>query len=640
MLRKCIRESPESPQRFTVLMLDEAQDMSLDYYVFVRHLLRANPTAQLIVVGDELQAINEYRGARPEFLTEAPRLYTTLLPERATPGAPGAPDESAITVTESASLERPWAVCRLSVSHRLTPATAAFVNTHLYRAPILVGGNTRDADKRPIYATARGLHNTVKALAEAAREAIDAYGPGGVFILAPSVQNLKTGKSPLAQLVRRHLAGVPTFVANSDGEQSIDANIILGKLAIMSYNAAKGCERPCVIVVGLDETYFKYFDQKWDRADAVPNILSVAATRASAQLIVVAEANYTLRTADLALLPHGVDVRGPPPARHVGEVAQLPQKPRSIAVSALLRHQHPETVRMALSYVISLQMRPAAETTIRYDKRVKFGELYEDVSFIYGIVAPILAEIARTGATSYGESLESPTVVESADKIRPDQDAITAKEFAAYPPLFWEQVTEAASADCVQRTLVDWCRLAVARHAMREGRHHIARQITNYDWVDAAVLYAARDVVVSALAGLEGTFESQLPEVTISGKTITGRADFVSFNSDSSITVWEFKFGELCEEHVLQLACYLALNGGGEGLLLSLATQELRCVSVAAQDARALLSVLLGKARAEAADIFTLIADFDSGIDQPDPAPDALEPNEDQPGEWGVEDVY
>jgi hypothetical protein len=616
--RRCIYTAPEAPQRFDVMFLDEAQDMSVEFFVFVRYLLRANPGAQLVVVGDERQAINEYRGARPEFLSEAPALYAGL--------AGG----------------RPWAQLRLSVSHRLTPATAAFVNAHLYRAQVIAGGNTRDRSAKPLYVSAKGKAEVARALAATVAQAVARFGPAGVFVLAASVRNIKTSASPLAELVRRHLAGVPTFVAGDD-EATVDADLIRDKMAILSFNSSKGCERPCVIVVGLDETFFRFYDRTWADTSSLPNVLTVAATRASALLVIIASASATIRTADFERLGADTTIRGAPP-KSPRTRRRPPERPRAIAVTDLLRHQHPETMRAALALVLANAGAPRITAPVPVPGKVRFGTLHEDLSFAYGLVAPALAEVARTGATEFGADLEAPTIVASARQVRPRSSDITSAEFAAYPPLFWELVTAAASEPCRERTTADWFRLAVARHALWEGRHHIARQVSHYDWVDERAVAAARDAILEALAGLEGQFEVPLPEVTVGSSTVSGRADFVSAGTG---VVWEFKFAEeLREQDVLQLACYLALRGGGDGVLLALASRETREVSISAGDAEPLLALLVSKIRDPGVGVFALVDAFDrrvadeagnvaSGPLGPDASAESDEPNV-----WTLEDAY
>lgn len=620
--RRVVAAAPEQPPRFGVLMIDEAQDMAVEYYALARHLLRANPEAQLVVVGDELQAINEYRGARPEFLSEAPALYAGL------------------------AADRPWAACRLSVSQRLTPATAAFVNAHLYGAPVIVGGNRRDPDRRPLYYAARTKEGVAQALAAAVAAAVAEYGPEGVFVLAPSVRNLSSGRTPLADLVRRHLTGVPTYVAGQD-DARVDADLVRGKLAVLSFNAVKGCERPCVVLVGLDETYFDYYERGWEDPAAVPNVLTVAATRAEARLVVVANSLRTLRTVCHARLAVDAEVRASArdtPARPKPR-APPPQRERPLAVSELVRHLHPETVRAAMERVVvlpaggplaaALAGLPPAQAA---PSKVRFGGYYEDLGFVYGVVAPVLAELARSGETAFGEGLEAPTIVADGAAVRPFSADITAAEYAAYPTLFWEQVSEAAFTPGEARTPAEWGRLAVARHALEGGHHHIARQVPDYDWVRGEALAAARDTILHVLEGVAGAFEVRLPSVAVGPRLIVGRADFIEAGPGG--VLWEFKnASEYCEEHALQLAAYLALRGGGEGVLLSVLRREAWSVSVAPEDAAPLLWALAYKVREPTVSIYALIERFDRGQSLGESLGDAGTEKETSVG-WALDDLY
>jgi hypothetical protein len=575
----CVRRPPPTPLAFDVLMIDEAQDMTPHYFTLVRHLLMANPCAQVVVVGDELQTINEFMGARKEFVTHAPELFASFS-------------------------HSPWVARRLRVSHRLTPATAAFVNSQLYRAPLIIGGNHAAPNVMPVYIAAANATDYTAELADVVRYAIKTYGIGGVFVLAASTNMAKLG--PLADLVRLRLADVPLYVPNDDGGR-VDAELLKGKLPILTFNKSKGLERPCVILLAFDESHFDKFNRDWAAIDTIPNILTVAATRASAQLFVLTSGKRTLRTIDCETLDAVADVRGRAAtprvrARHESE------KPRPLPVSRLVRHQHPDLVRAALDMVEIAPLRNGDGSRIRYTQKIDFGSRCEDVSFVYGTVAPVLAEIARDGDSAFGANLETPRIVRSAAEIKPYSNDITAAEHKAYPRQFWEQIAAVNRKASRNRTAGDLARVAVARDAMWEGRHHIARQVKDYDWVDPAALRGLRDTCIRALADISGRFEVAMSR-SVGKFDICGRADFVEGKSG---IIWEFKCVEsLCKEHVLQLACYLAIRGGGEGRLLSLATGETWQVKLTAAASAPLLLLLAKKAHVATADIFEYVADYD-----------------------------
>ena len=597
--RRCVAFAPENPPKFDTLLVDEAQDMTVEYFALVRHFLAANPAAALVVVGDERQSINEYRGAHPAFLTEAVALYV--------------------------GSDRPWRECRLSVSYRLTPATAAFVNTHMYGQPVITGGNVRDANLLPVYMAVSKKDNVAPACAKALAAGIRRYGPSGVFVLAPSVRGLANKKSPIATLVREHLSNIPTYVAGSDDE-IVDEALIRGKVAIMSFNAVKGCERPYVIIVGLDESYFQFFERSWKEVATIPNILTVAATRARARLVVVAVASKTLRTIDTDSLSECAAVIGTPATARAKRPVK--QKPRTASVTNFIRHIHPDVVKAALDLVVVTAGAEFARLVPNVVGHIRFGEIVEDVRFVYGILGPVAAELARTGDTSYGRGVDSPVVLASVAAVAARESAdpqgfyIDRDTYRTFPAPFWENLSLAMASDPVDRNPTDWTAIAIAKHAFHEGRYHIARQISNYTWVDVAVIDAARDATLQAIAGVKGTFEEITPIVKVqSGNTIIklfGRMDFVE--SGGEVRVWEFKLAELVGEHVLQLACYLALRGGGSGVLTSILTGETRNVFVDPAVATQLLETIVAKVPPARTSVFELVRKFDARDGAPDDA--------------------
>lgn len=599
--RNYVQNAPETPLRFDVILVDEAQDMSVEYFALVRYLLAANPGSRIIVVGDELQAINTYRGAHPGFLTEAATIY---------------------------DLHQRWISCKLSISQRLTPATAAFVNTHLYNANIIVGGNHRNANRYPIYVGSRNFIELPKLLAKEVVSAIEEFGPDGVFVLAPSVRNLE-GKSPLAQLIKQHLVGIPTFVGGNDDE-SVNDDLIRGKLAILSFNASKGCERPCVIVVGLDETYFEYYNTTWEHNFSIPNVLTVAATRASQQLVIVANSKKSIRTINIAHLKTLAIVKG---------FVDIPSKTKNksdilpISVTQLVRGLHPNKISKALEILSSAQLYAPVISRkcpkiIGKHKFVFNGiTLTEDLVFVYGLLAPVLAEVQIKGTTKFGIGLDTPIIMDNnvdcckLNEANIEKFYITTSDYNAYPHTFWENISSALLTDCQSRSPTEWASIAILKHAFKEGRHHIARQVTDYKWVNTEALIATRDIVLNALSDVIGNFEVKLPTTNVDLKSIRGIADFIEQKSIMPAAcdperIWEFKLGPLCSEHKLQLACYLAMRGGGEGRLFSITCDEMYSIYLDPVNSQEFLKMLV-KPTNDIGNLLDIIASIDMKVQVP-----------------------
>ena len=286
---------------------------------------------------------------------------------------------------------------------------------------------------------------------------------------------------------------------------------------------------------------------------------------------------------------------------------------------------------------------PRGGGRVKFDGADGAPSLTEDLSFVYGVLGPVLAEVARRGDTAFAAAVENPVIVADGFAAAAGPDApltISAAEHAAYPPQFWENISAALITAPADRGDAEWATLAVADHAIRGGHHHIARQVAHYDWVDGAALVAARDAVLRALGDAEGEFEVPLRGAA-GGTDIWGAADFVGGDG----TVWEFKLGELEMTHDLQLGCYLALRGGGGGRLVSIRGGTVREIGLAVEDAVPFLEALVSRpAAAGGRTVAQLIADFDAGLDvggAPGGGASASDPDAgDTSHAAGVDDLY
>lgn len=573
---------PENPHEFDVLMLDEAQDLIVVYFAFLRHLLRANPRAQVIVVGDHRQTIGQYKGARKEFLTQAPELFG---------GA------------------RSWVKCSLRESYRLTPLTAEFVNAELFNEQVLVGKNLSNGKGiKPVYhAVAGDVSALTKALGKVVLLAVEEHGAENVFVLAPSVRDLGKKRSPLAMLVKDHLNGVPTFVTGD--EQDLDARASEGKLVIMTFNASKGCERACVILTGFDEGYFRFFDRSWLNPNQLPNVLTVAATRAKTQLIIVASADQTLRTCKT--VHHTATLVGAMCKPRVKKNKPMPK--RCVKVKDLLRHITVGVLQRALSFVTVEEAEGDLDDRLceleesgfeDFDPTVKFDKHHESLGFVYGSLACVLAEISRTGTTKFGRGLEKPKLVHSYANVDPFENCLTYSAYRSYPAVFWEYLQQVADTAVSERTHVQWAVLAITSHAFIEGRHHIARQVKHYEWLNSALLVCVRETVLAAIPE-GGQFSVMVGPVALPDMDVFSVVDFV----DEEGCMWFFSLAPASDSEVLQLACCLALKGGGKGFIVALLERTAKCVQVKPENAEKLLLVLtMRSSHSETESIASIVA--------------------------------
>lgn len=724
--------------RADVLMLDETQDMSIPYYLFVEKIVKSFPNLQVLSVGDRLQAINDYLKARVEFLINCHLL----------PGF-------------SSSSNRPWAECTLSTSYRLTPALATFINNHLgleftktqsttagststassstisstpssstiidpnalnggergAKLPV-IGGNTRVPNLKPRYVVPK-YNEVPREIGRLAKEAITKYGLENVIIIAAGTNSIldSDSKNPLSITVREHLVGVPIYLAKAD--EVLDAKITKGKLAIGTWNSVKGQERDCVIVVGFDESYFKYYGTDWKDPVRIPNILYVAATRAIKELILIADPNKTLRTMKLSRLTHDVQVTGGKILRKAkirggdsgmqlvdavtprltqpkvgGDPLEEKKKKTTFTVTELFRHMDPDTQyqldQMISQNVVETRTRAPKPDTSKmknHEQRFKVdfneGKYCESVNFLYGLVVPAIVELKMKGYSQFAKEAHIPRIVENLDNVQPFEYCITRAAYESFPEFFWDQIRRAYAIEPTKRDPLQWFHLAIAETIFNENGHHTARQINNYRWIDEEFLKDAVGCVIEAMSKTsDNTNKSNTAddksgkllgadddEVIITGDNFTmvqsatsatveigerkkkrkyedskpggaklgnedsggsssafkckfvkqvgeyeiaGIAPYVDYGTDQ---VWDFRcVSDLSGEHVMQLACCLALSGRKVGKLHLLLSGRIVEVRLLVSGTKFLETALSRFDKKEVNDLLLDIANFRARI--------------------------
>lgn len=266
---------------FDVVVVDEAQDMTFLYYRFVQFVLDVicavppdtkdpqhkkrgrHHKVQMLVLGDYMQGIYEFKGADIRFLTFAHEIWSRC-PHLKTP-----------------VFQR----CTLKTSYRITRPMASFVNYAML-------GCTGESDARllscrdgaPVVYIRHSRHNMKHIVVNQIMRLLDGGDlPSDIFILGPSV---KGGNSMIRKienmLVQR---GVPCHVPMMENEK-IDDRVIDGKLVFSTFHVVKGRQRKYVFVVGFDQSYFDYY-AKSSPVDKCPNTLYVGCTRATHMMMLL-----------------------------------------------------------------------------------------------------------------------------------------------------------------------------------------------------------------------------------------------------------------------------------------------------------------------------------------------------------------
>lgn len=604
VFNQMLAHAPANVPHFDVLALDEVQDMTISYYLFICTLLRHKPDAQVLLVGDARQCINEFKGARSEFLTQCQTLFHT---------------------------SREWApLCTLSTSYRLTPATAEFVNTHILRVPSatsinhgtngdswrnvldaykfdakanvtskhfefarttqgaakslkqpkvrelleqtqqakirLIGGNVNAPDLRPLYVPIENFESGAKKVAMLIRQKIGEYGLNQVCLIAATTRNVQKSNNPLGLLNLKYLGEVPTRIVRDD--EIMSDQLLENKFVIATYNSMKGSERDCVIVFGLDESYFLYYAHDWPSDTVeVPNLLYVATTRARKELIVVADARKTLRSINTTTLARHVRfevndsiVDVTEPKRHALSTLNPSRRSIADAVRALKPHLvlQLKTLYTCTSAVNDHKVSRAVPPLI-----IAFGTHHEAIGPLYTLVILALAQFRKSGDTPYKRGALTCAALATDAPVAPSnataptfgyEQTATGHEYGAvlsttsqrweceqpdyvseggafsrtaarhYPDEFWATMnnTDASAVALRQRSIREWLKIVLSHKVLQEARYELARQIRHYDWIDTQFVEESVQCILHVLTELQGRFstkvEEELPYVVLHGQ--------------------------------------------------------------------------------------------------------------------------
>ena len=274
--------------KYDLIVLDEAQDMSLLYYRFVLYFMRicANSffvpkdkvtcrvsseeacsplpkplkkwKCQLLILGDYMQGLYEFKGADIRFLTMAPEIWSSC-----------------------PYLKKPqFDLCNLHTSYRITKPMASFVNHVMI-------GNER------LQACREGVPVTYLRNSRANLERIVVYHilkileegdlPEDIFVLSASVKGINSNVRKMENaLVER---GIPCHIPMLEHDK-LDERVMRGKVVFSTFHTVKGRQRKYVIVVGFDQSYFTYFAKNFP-IESCPNTLYVGCTRATHRMFLL-----------------------------------------------------------------------------------------------------------------------------------------------------------------------------------------------------------------------------------------------------------------------------------------------------------------------------------------------------------------
>ena len=226
--------------------------------------------------------------------------------------------------------------------------------------------------------------------------------PSSIFVLAQSVRPGPGETPPPIIILENKLveAGIPCFSPDSD-EESLDDTTIEGKVVFSSIHQSKGLERPVVVCFGFDLGWYEFYGKESDTTTC-PNVWYVALTRATKQLMLVAEHSPGqhipfLRVERLRELAKGSGAHRPPVVEIVeserfaadtstaAETMKLDRKFSRATVTELTRYMSDGQIEKAFTCLNPKRLAEASMSIKVPDTVPGVGDLVEYVADINGV---------------------------------------------------------------------------------------------------------------------------------------------------------------------------------------------------------------------------------------------------------------
>jgi len=531
-----------------VVVIDEAQDMTFLYFqLVVKFTMDMNHPFQLIILGDFMQGLYEFKGADTRFLTLADQFW------RHHPRIKSAVFNS----------------CALNTSYRVTDQMSSFING------VLLGEDRLRSCREgpvPVYYlrnSRRNLENTVvyhinQLLAAGAL-------PSDIFILGASV------KGPNSQIRKMEnilvSQGIPCHVPMFESD-NVDEKIIQKKVVFCTFHSVKGRQRKYVFVMGFDQGYMRFYGKDLDQ-DLCPSTLYVACTRATHGLFLLERnefdtdkpLDFLKKTQSEIKRMKGVEFKGTP----YFPVYDIPEKVAEDAVKHFITPTDlikfiPETVLEEITPYLNQMFRTIRAKSVDIDIPTVLETeqgYFEEVSDLNGLAIPAM----------YYDFLNS-IWEEGATNVLYQNILIILDEFKDHEHKFLKEIASKLPAKFAKPA--DYLFLSNVYTAFQEKLYFKLKQIgeNEYNWITDAMMERAK-LRLEKTVGEECKESKPLIEKTIIHQSqemehevidnyleeyfaegvhfrFTARTDLIT-----SDTVWEIKcVREITMDHQLQVVIY------------------------------------------------------------------------------------
>jgi nucleoside-triphosphatase THEP1 len=501
---------------YDIIIIDEAQDMTLLYFKIIHKIINDNSVFPLLcILGDINQSIFQFNGADERFIKYADVLFAN------TNG-------------------RMWKKCNLSTSYRITNEMSQFINCVLFKNSRI--SSNKISNILPNYIICNCFDKSAGSIIykEIIRYINLGYKPDEIFVLAPSI---KTRNSPITILENKlkMLNNIPIFIPSNDDDKIDDSDIMKNKLLFLSFHQSKGLERKVALIFNFDQSYFDYYN-KSDIHTSCPNTIYVAITRASERITVFNHyKNSPFSFIDSEDLKKYCTIEDftPPPCRNkeenlVPKIIKLP----GLSVTQMLSFMTYDIIENCINQINKLEIQ-SCEKKIIIETKIMQGDLYENVSDITGTAMSILFEISKTDHSEIMLNLCHKKFDNKISKFL-NQKYRISNILIQENPITIDQILYVANC---------W-------NSMVNSYLFKFFQIKTYDWISPEItnqlIQRFNNLNISDNFKCEVLFQQNF-----NGYNISGYVDCIDY--DNRI-VYEFKcVKELKREHFIQLAIYMFL---------------------------------------------------------------------------------
>ncbi len=533
---------PVPPAAYKLVLIDEAQDLNEDHM----DVINALPLMQYMIVGDP----------RQEIYTHARSSEGTLM------------DEPSKYLRDNG---KPWTRLILNTSYRLTAPVCALLNA-CFRDPdtqvAIKPGNTRHQESTPIYVIGdrERLH-----LFDVLAELLQRYKPGDIMILAPTVALTKHRCQRLAYALHMKLH-VPIFSTHKQRSDLTPA-MMHGKIFLSTYHQSKGYERPCVLVLGVDEHEWTLNKCPMNTAGnaLVHNSLHVALTRAQEQLVIFQHfqcgAYPTVHEDKLATLATirtlcMADPRPAPPRSTTGELLD--------------------------TYLISFQPRRMLTRLFALVDTTK--EEDESPSRALCKVTPDSGEDVMD---AYLDAIMGWAERQQTVKLSKLERQVRSRVQEAQVPVEFKNALRLVHQNRAPATAKDWMALAMVYNTMVcHDYPHELHQISHLNWLGAYEIQFIQESAEAVVAVIGKGYWHEEATRLLQDRPVRARVPFMAYTPDGP-EPWQFSLNDsITEQNLLLAMVHMWVFRARRAHVFSVATQKQHTI-VAPEDLNTFLIDLL-----------------------------------------------